>query len=113
MANYRDRSLLDLAHLLHQCTNCGSYSVEGLEPAHQNGIAAGKGQSIKGSDNRHAALDHRCHAWLDQGGNYMDPSGLYLPTREGKNEMWVRAHLLTFDRYFLNGWLKVDTKFRN
>ena len=37
----------------------------------------------------------------------MDPSGLYWPTRAEKSEMWIRAHLLTMDEYWLRGWLAV------
>lgn len=98
MSNYRDRKLLDLAHELHECTVCGEYSVEGLEPAHQNGIAAGKGHSIKGQDHRHAAMCHSCHQQYDTGNE----------PREVKWELWTRAHLVTFDRYWSNGWLKVS-----
>ena len=97
MNNHRDRKLLDLAHELHECTHCGSYGLDGLEPAHQNGIEAGKGQSIKGQDHRHAALCHRCHALYDSG-----PA-----SRAEKLEMWTRAHLRTFDEYWKRGWLKV------
>ena len=110
--NYRNRNLLDLSHLLHQCSNCNAFVVEGLEPAHQNGIGAGKGQSIKSRDNRHAALCHRCHAWYDSGANDTDPSGIYAPTRDGKNEMWTRAHLITFDKYWANDWVRVNNTFR-
>jgi hypothetical protein len=86
--NHRDRPLLDLAHELHDCTNCGRYAVEGLEPAHQNGIEAGKGQSIKGQDHRHAAL---CNG----------------PNKIEKAEMWTRAHFKTMDEYWRRNWLEV------
>lgn len=92
--------------MLCECTNCGAYSPEGLEPAHENGIAAGKGQSIKSQDNRHAALCHACHAWYDSGGTD-SPCGLYAPVRAEKKEMWVRAHLRTFDEYWRRGLLRV------
>lgn len=105
--NVRARSLLDLAHDVHECTNCEHYVVAGCEPAHENGIAAGKGQSIKGSDNRHAALCPACHRWYDSGGTKPDPTGLYQPTRADKKEMWTRAHLRTFDLYWASGWLAV------
>lgn len=117
MSNHRDRDLLNLAHLLHECCNCQRYVVEGLEPAHQNGIVAGKGQSIKSQDHRHAALCPDgpgrvgCHTWYDRGIS-IDPTGIYGPTPPEKNEMWTRAHLATFDRYWANGWLKVVTRGR-
>ena len=104
--NNRNRSLLDLAHHLHDCMNCDRFSSEGLEPAHENGINSGKGFGIKSHDNRHAALCHACHSWVDQGSG-MDPSGRFDGTREGKRELWVRAHLRTFDEYWRRGWLKV------
>lgn len=107
MSNNRSRKLLDLAHELHDCTNCGRFSPDGLEPAHQNGIGAGKGFGIKGQDNRHAAMCHLCHAFYDQVGHGMDPSERYTASAEDKSEMWLRAHLKTFDEYFRRGWLRV------
>lgn len=106
MSNNRARPLLDLAHDLHDCTNCNRWH-EGLDPAHENGIEAGKGQSIKGQDNRHAALCPLCHTWYDSGSVGLDPSGRYEPTWEGKSEMWNRAHKRTFDTYWRLGWLTV------
>lgn len=108
MSNNRDRPLLDLAHDLNVCTNCSKWR-DGLDPAHENGIAAGKGQSIKGQDNRHAALCPTCHTWYDSGTG-MDPTGLYHGTRDDKKEMWIRAHLRTFDEYWRRGWLTVVPK---
>lgn len=104
--NNRSRSLLDLAHDVHECMHCGHYVESGCEPAHENGIAAGKGQSIKSQDNRHAALCHGCHAWYDSG-SARDPTGLYGPNRTEKAEMWNKAHKKTFDAYWRAGWLKV------
>jgi hypothetical protein len=107
--NVRDRSLLDLAHRIHECTNCRRYMPHGCSPAHQNGIEAGKGQSIKGQDNRHAALcdgPGGCHPWYDTGSG-ADPSLRYASSKVEKFEMWVRAHLATFDLYFANGWIIV------
>ena len=94
--NNRNRRLLDLAHRLDQCTNCDKWT-EGCEPAHENGIVAGKGFGIKGQDNRHAALCHACHVAYDQG-----PASY-----EEKSEMFNRAHKRTFDLYWQNGWLRV------
>lgn len=103
--NHRARGLLDLAHVVFECKNCGKHT-EGCEPAHENAITAGKGQSVKSHDHRHAALCHECHAWYDQGRG-MDPSELYHGDRQGKRDMWIRAHLLTYDYYWLMGWLVV------
>ena len=95
--NVRSRALLNLAHALHECTNCGRWSEHGLEPAHENGITAGKGFGIKGHDHRHAALCHDCHREYDQG----------RATKAEKAEMWLRAHRKTFDEYWTRGWLRV------
>lgn len=95
--NNRSRKLLDLAHRVTECQNCGRFCPEGCEPAHENGIEAGKGFGIKSHDNRHAALCHDCHAAYDQG-----PA-----TYAEKAEMWDRAHKRTFDLYWRNGWLRV------
>lgn len=105
--NNRSRRLLDLAHELHDCTNCGRFSPDGLEPAHENGIVAGKGHSIKSHDGRHAALCHACHLFYDSGSVGMDPTERYHATREDKRAMWIAAHLKTFDAYWRNEWLKV------
>ena len=105
-APYRDRRLLDLAHKVTCCTNCRMW-VEGCEPAHGNGVTMGKGIASKASDNLHAAICHECHAWLDQGGNGLDPSGRYQPTREDKRAMWTAAHFVTMTFYWRMGWLTV------
>jgi hypothetical protein len=104
---HRNRGLLDLAKLIHECTNCGVYVVHGCEPAHENGIAAGKGFSTKGQDHRHAALCNACHAWYDQGSVGTDPSGLYHVTKYDKADMFNRAFKRTLDEYFSRGWLVV------
>lgn len=105
MANYRNRKLLDLAHRVQVCQNCGRHTG-GCEPAHENGIESGKGFGIKAHDNRHAALCHDCHAWYDQGRG-MDPSKIYTDMKDDKFAMWGRAHRRTYDLYWLEGWLQV------
>lgn len=107
MGDYRNRPLLDLAHEVHECKNCGCHVSHGCDPAHEAGIVAGKAQGTKSRDGRHAALCNKCHTWYDSGGTQMDPTGLYEPTRSGKAEMWNRAHKLTFDEYFRRGMLMV------
>lgn len=104
---YRSRKLLDLAHKVQACMNCERACPDGCEPAHENGTASGKGMSLKSPDNRHAALCHDCHSWLDQSGTHRDPSGVYHATRAEKREMWQRAHARTMDHYFYNEWIKV------
>lgn len=96
MANHRSRKLLDLAHAVQECTNCGRWSEHGCEPAHENGIAAGKGMSIKSNDHRHAALCHDCHTAYDSG----------PMSREDKAEMFNRAYKRTQDIYWSQGWIK-------
>jgi hypothetical protein len=107
--NHRDRALLDLAHALHECMNCHRYIPEGLEPAHQNGIAAGKAQSIKSHDHRHCAICHVCHAWYDSGSG-LDPTGRFEGNRAGKAEMWSHAFFSTLDAYWQRNWLVVNPK---
>lgn len=102
--NNRSRKLLDLAHTVNECQNCGRYCIDGCEPAHENGLEAGKGFGIKSQDNRHAALCHDCHAWYDQGGG-RSPCGDW-PVDQ-KQFMWDRAHKRTFDLYWQRGLLKV------
>lgn len=102
----RSRRLLDLAHRVQQCTNCGRWTEHGCEPAHQNGLSSGKGMGMKGQDHRHAALCHDCHAWLDQGGK-RSPCGQWSADRTQKSEMWTRAHLKTMDHYWGEGWIRV------
>lgn len=104
----RNRSLLNLAHRVNECQNCGRWSEHGSEPAHENGIEADKGFGNKGHDNRHAALCNACHGWYDQGGTGRDPSNRYSANWAEKAEMWTRSHLKTFDLYWRNGWLKVN-----
>jgi hypothetical protein len=106
--NNRNRSLLDLAHHVNECQNCGRWSEHGCDPAHANGQIAEKGVAIKGNDDMHAALCHPCHAWLDQGGKGKDPSGRYVVSAEDKWDLWMRAHFKTMRLYWANGWLKVN-----
>lgn len=106
--NHRDRKLLDLAHGLHECTNCGAHAAHGCEPAHANsGMTESKGLGIKANDGEHAALDARCHRWLDgSGGTGLDPSGRYPFTKEGRREMWLGAYFKTQAEYWRRGWIK-------
>lgn len=102
MSNYRNRSLLDLAHDLHDCTAqiegvCQGYSPDGLEPAHSNQSRHGKGMSIKAHDCFHAAICHSCHVEIDQG---------HKLSREERAEVWQKAHERTILEYFNRGWLK-------
>lgn len=94
----RDRKLLDLAHRLNECTHCGRYVPEGLEPAHSNQHIHGKGAGRKAHDQWHAALCHECHVALDQG------RGM---SREEKAAMWEQSHIKTMNEYWRRGWIKV------
>ena len=107
--NHRDRPLLNLAHRLHECTNCGRWQEHGCNPCHENGLAAGKGVRIKAHDHRHFAGCNLCHEWYDVITVGRDPSGAYLPSREGKLAMFDRAHKRTYDEYWRRGWLAVST----
>jgi hypothetical protein len=101
---HRDRKLLDLAHMVHECQNCGWHVEAGCEPAHEN---QGKGVSQKRPDHRHAAICHSCHAWLDQGGNGLDPSGRYTFNQADRRAMWRAAYDKTWDLYWRCGWIQV------
>jgi len=109
--NHRDRNLLDLAHELHDCTNCGRHVAEGLEPAHANaGMTRSKGLGIKANDGEHAALCNACHSWLDQpisAASFFDPSKRFDCTRTDKREMWLAAYFRTQAEYWKRGWLHV------
>ncbi len=106
--NNRARPLLDLAHMLNECKNCDRWQEHGLNPCHESGISAGKGQSIKSQDNRTFAGCNACHDWYDgRSSAPLDPSGLYPATKEGRAELFNRAHKRTFDEYWRRGWLKV------
>jgi hypothetical protein len=105
---HRDRSLLDLAHMVHECQNCGAHSAHGCEPAHANGAEWGKGMSMKAGDGFHAALCHGCHAWLDSLSAFgADPSDRFSPFRDDRRSMWTAAHFKTMALYWRNGWIKV------
>lgn len=103
---YRNRRLLDLAHKLERCTNCGVVHVGGLEPAHSNLQEHGRGKDEKSDDCFFAALCHACHAWLDFGFG-KDPSRLYEGTREGKREMFMRAMARTWHALWKVGLVMV------
>jgi hypothetical protein len=105
--NFRNRKLLDLAHRICECQNCGRYTPEGSEPAHSNLMMHGKGVSIKAHDCFFAALCHACHAWLDQGGGD-DPSGAYTCGVRDKQMMWQAAANKTLLLLWRNGWIKVE-----
>lgn len=102
---YENRKLLDLAHKVDRCQNCGSYPDSGCEPAHEEGLAAGKAMSTKSHDYRHAALCHACHVWYDSIRHGRDPSGDWSAAQRAF--MFDRARERTFDIYWRNGWLKV------
>lgn len=92
---YRNRKLLDLAHAINRCCNCGSYQLAGCEPAHSNHQEHGRGSHNKSHDCFFAALCHLCHRWLDSGGRGKDPSERFEATREGKREMFDKAKDVT------------------
>lgn len=86
---FRSRRLLDLAHRIESCQNCGRH-IEGCEPAHSNEPEHGKGAGLKSHDCFFAALCHTCHAWYDNRGGYgMDPSGRFQYSERA--EMFTKA----------------------
>lgn len=102
---YRNRRLLDAAHQVQECQNCGRFT-EGCEPAHSNLGEHGKAVSMKSADCYFACLCHTCHSWLDQG-HGMDPTGTFDGTREDKAAMWRRAYDKTVLLLWSRGMVKV------
>ena len=104
---FRCRKLLDLAHRIDICQNCGAHTG-GCEPAHSNLDAHGKGFKLKADDCFFAALCHACHAWLDNSaGRGWDPGGLYTDSRADKREMFIRAMHRTWLELWRLNFLKV------
>jgi hypothetical protein len=92
---YRNPKLLELARG-QKCMNC--FAEDGtIVSAHSNASHHGKGKSIKAHDIFIAWLCFRCHQYYDEGAG-PDPTGVWGPSREDKQEMWRRAH----DRTMLN-----------
>lgn len=102
---YRNRRLLDLAHAIEQCQNCGAYPG-GCEPAHSDLQEHGRGKDNPAHDCFFAALCHLCHRWLDHGRGE-DPSRVYEGTREGKRDMFFRAMHKTILLVWRRGWVRV------
>jgi hypothetical protein len=99
---YRNRALLDLAHLA-PCTadfahHCSEY--QGVEPAHSDAQIWGRGHGHKSHDHAHAALCHTAHMMLD------------TFEREVKQTEWTKAHVKTMTWYFENGFLVVNKRGR-
>lgn len=97
---YRNRKLLDCAHIMHDCTIqipgvCRGYSVEGLEPAHGPKSWLNGGGAHK-SDDVFAAACHECHVELDQGRH---------TTREEKDWYWGRGAARTWSWLMQHGKL--------
>lgn len=105
---YRNRPLLDLAHKITTCQNCGRYQGEGCHPAHSNLSEHGKGKGLKAHDCFFAALCTYCHHWLDnQGGQGMDPSDRYCSNVIDKRDMFLRAKDKTVLELFRTGLVVV------
>jgi len=97
----RCRKLLDHARG-QPCQNCGIEDGT-IVAAHANRQKLGKGAGHKAPDVFTAHLCHRCHSWLDQGSNSLDPTGRYQPTREDKWEMFCDAMHKTWARLWAAG----------
>jgi hypothetical protein len=104
---YRNRGLLDLAHRIETCQNCGDYRGEGMDPGHSNLSEHGKAKGLKSHDCFWAALCGACHRWLDNQGSGRDPSGIWSATAAEKREMFIRAMHKTWLLIFRNGWVRV------
>ena len=68
--NYRNRRLLDLAHLINECQfktpACIGYQIHGCEPAHSDFGEHGKSMAMKAADDQHVASCHPCHVWFGE-----------------------------------------------
>ena len=105
--SYRNRKLLDLAHkcpcmaqFQHDCTQylpVDQPALYAVEAAHSDSSKYGRGIGQKTSDWCIAALCHTAHMALDS----KELAGL-------KDTEWQRAHKLTLDYLFENGFIKVD-----
>lgn len=86
-----------------------SYVGEGCEPAHSNEQRHGRGKDSKAHDHHHFAGCHECHHWYDEATKSLDPTGIWVPTRESKQQFFAVMKDRTMDLYFANGWLEVNT----
>ena len=98
MANYRNRKLLDLAEG-KACSNCGKEDGT-VVAAHSNLGVHGRGYAHQAHDCYVAFLCWNCHHWLDAVGVKKDPTGIYEPTKQDKEQMFRRA----MDKTWLHIW---------
>jgi len=96
--NYRSRALLDLSHecpclaeFEHECSE-----YQGVEPAHSDEQAWGRGHGHKSHDFATAAMCHTAHMMLD------------TFSREVKQAEWLKAHIATLDYWLRNGFLTIN-----
>lgn len=76
------------------CQLCGRH---GVQVAHSNALADGKGRSIKASEFRVAALCPECHVEIDSGKNL---------TKEERAARWQLAHHRTIGELFARGLVR-------
>lgn len=100
---FRSRSLLDLAHRVHDCQIkipevCTGWTPEGCEPVHPNWSSwTEKGMGQKASD-LCAAGCHACGMAIDQGKDFShDERELY----------WHRGFWRTQRLYWAMGWVRL------
>lgn len=90
---YRNPKIL--AHANGQaCQNCGRQDGT-VVAAHSNLSGHGRGSHHKAHDLFVAFLCSECHRWLDAGGKYKDPTGLWSATQPDKRAMFLRAMFKT------------------
>lgn len=105
-----NRRLLNLAHRVEHCVNCGCHVPGGCSPAHSNHQRHGRGKDEKSDDQHHAALCPECHGWYDTGTKSTDPTDIWLPTKEDKAQFFFVMQDRTYDIYWRSGWIGVITK---
>jgi len=76
------------------CQRCGAH---GVQVAHSNSQADGKGMGLKAWPWKVAALCPACHVEIDSGKNM---------GKQDRREAWVDAHLKTISELFAKGKIR-------
>ena len=95
---YRNRKLLDLAHLCSCMADFGHDCSEynGVEPAHSDAQIFGRGHGHKSHDFAFAAMCHNAHMMLD------------TFNRDVKQTEWIRAYVKTQEWLWTHKYLTVN-----
>lgn len=94
--SFRSKKLLEAARD-QACVLCDAMGT--TVACHANSVALGKGTGIKAPDYYTAYLCQDCHSLVDGRTGQL--------TKQEKQELWVKAFLLTVSRWFRYGIVKV------